>query len=201
MPTPASPTADSLDALLPAIAAGDAAAFARWLASAEPRLRDSLRSFAAQVDTEAVLQEALLRVWQRAPRFVPDGKPEPLLRFGIRIARNVAGAELRRNRLKPVEVEELERRAREYEGNLPGHLHPTDPALRHKIEDCLRRLPKRPAAVLSARLENGGAEPDRRLAERLQMRPNTFLQNLSRARRFMADCLRRRRIDLSLELS
>src|SRR5262249_31441010 len=113
MPTPVSPTANSLDVLLPAIAAGDATAFARWPASAESRLRDSLRSFAAQVDTEAVLQEALLRVWQRAPSFVPDGKPDALLRFGIRIARNLAVSELRRNRLNPMEVEELERRARE----------------------------------------------------------------------------------------
>jgi len=44
-------------------------------------------------------------------------------------------------------------------------------------------------------------EPDRRLAERLRMRQNTFLQNLSRARRFMGECLKRRGIDLSLEMS
>ncbi|PYO56614.1 MAG: hypothetical protein DMD83_13510, partial [Candidatus Rokuibacteriota bacterium] len=105
------PVAESLDDLLPAIGAGDAMAFARWLAGAEGRLRDSLRSFAARVDTEAVLQEALIRVWQVAPRFVPDGRPDGLVRLAIRIARNVAVSELRRNRLDPVEVEALERLA------------------------------------------------------------------------------------------
>jgi len=52
-----------LDRHLPAIVAGDAQAFAAWLAGAEPRIRASLRGFAAQVDVEAVLQETLLRVW------------------------------------------------------------------------------------------------------------------------------------------
>ena len=65
-----------LDRHLPGILAGDSSAFATWMAGAEPRLRASLRSFAVQVDTEAVLQETLLRVWQVAPRFVPDGRPD-----------------------------------------------------------------------------------------------------------------------------
>jgi hypothetical protein len=39
------------------------------------------------------------------------------------------------------------------------------------------------------------------LAERVRMRPNTFLQNVTRARRLLADCLRRRGVDLALELS
>ena len=53
-----------LDIHLTAIAAGDATAFAAWLAGAELPLRRRLRPFASSVDTEAVLQEALLRVWQ-----------------------------------------------------------------------------------------------------------------------------------------
>src|SRR5262245_62061828 len=78
------------------IATGDADAFARWLAAVEHSLRGSLRSFSASVDVEAVLQETLLRVWQVAPRFVPDGRPNGLFRLGIRIARNLALSELRR---------------------------------------------------------------------------------------------------------
>ena len=39
------------------------------------------------------------------------------------------------------------------------------------------------------------------LAERVGMRPNTFLQNITRARRLIAECLRRRGIDLALELA
>ncbi len=87
-----------LDLHLPALAHGDADAFERWVAGAEDTLRASLRSFAAAVDTEAILQEALLRVWQVAPRFVADGKPNGLVRLGIRIARNLAVSEWRRTR-------------------------------------------------------------------------------------------------------
>ncbi len=191
---------DSLEPWLTEIAAADAAAFARWLAGAEARLRDSLRSFATRVDTEAVLQESLLRVWQAAPRLVPDGRPEPLLRFAIRIARNLAVSELRRNRLDPVEIEELDRLASEDAANLPGTKVP-DHRVRQAIEECLAQLPARPAAALTARLENDGEEPDAHLAERLRMRTNTFLKNFGRARRQMTECLRRRGIDIRLEMS
>jgi RNA polymerase sigma factor (sigma-70 family) len=192
------PVAGSLDDLLPAIGAGDATAFARWLAGTEGRLRDSLRSFAARVDTEAVLQEALIRVWQVAPRFVPDGRPDGLVRLAIRIARNVAVSELRRNRLDPVEIEALERAADDRDELPPG---PADPMLRRTIEDCRRHLPARPAAALAARLQSGGSVPDERLAERLGMRTNTFLQNITRARRLLAECLRRRGVDLAMEMA
>ncbi|MBA3397052.1 MAG: sigma-70 family RNA polymerase sigma factor, partial [Deltaproteobacteria bacterium] len=93
-----------LDLHLGAIVAGDTRAFARWLAGAEPPVRESLRSFARVVDVEAVLQEALLRVWQVAPRFVADGRPNGLLRLGVRIARNLAVSEVRRTRAVPVEA-------------------------------------------------------------------------------------------------
>jgi RNA polymerase sigma-70 factor (ECF subfamily) len=136
-----------------------------------------------------------------APRVVPDGRADALLRVGIRIARNLAVSELRRNRLDPMEIEALERIARDHEANPPGPDRGADPALRQAIEDCLRQLPARPAAVLIARLQNAGEEPDARLAKRLGMRINTFLKNFGRARRFLADCLRRRGIDLALELS
>ena len=189
------------DELLAAIGAGDTAGFARWLAGAEGRLRDSLRSFAGIVDVEAVLQESLLRVWQVAPRVIPDGRPDPLLRLAIRIARNLAVSELRRSRLEPVEIEALERLAATG-GELPaGPDRSGDPILRRAIEECRRRLPRKPALALQARLESGGTEPDDQLAERVGMRRNTFLQNFTRARRFLADCLRKRGIDLTVELS
>ena len=189
--------ATDLDQHLPGIASGDAGAFGRWLAGAEGRLRDSLRSFAARVDTEAVLQEALLRVWQIAPRVTSDGKPDALLRLGIRIARNLAVSELRRNRLDPVEIEALER---------PAALHepaprPADPILREVIEACRRALPRQPATALAARLASGGAEPDQVLAASVRMKLNTFLQNVTRARRLLAECLRQRGVDVGLELS
>ena len=189
------------DPLVSSICAGDATAFARWLAGAEPRLRDSLRSLATRIDVESVIQEALLRVWQVAPRFVPDGQPDGLLRLAVRIARNLAVDTLRRNRLEPLEAGALERLAAEVALVAPAPDRWRDPLLRRAIEECRRRLPERPATALKARLESEGMEPDERLAERLRMRRNTFLQNIVRARKFLADCLRRRGIDLAAELS
>ena len=173
-----------------AIRAGDPDAFGRWVAGAEPLLRKALRPFAASVDTEAVLQEALLRLWQVAPRFVPDGRPDGLLRLCGRIARNLATDEIRRLRAVPVDEAALERAAR------PEEPTPPDPLLRRLIAECRERLPKKPALALAARLEAAGAEPDERLAARLGMRRNTFLQNFGRARRLLGDCLKRRGVDV-----
>jgi RNA polymerase sigma-70 factor (ECF subfamily) len=188
-----------LDVHLPGIVAGEADAFARWLAGAERRLRASLASFAARVDTEAVLQETLLRVWQVAPRFVPDGRADGLLRLAVRIGRNLAVSEVRRDRLEPADLEALERAAREWD-EAPVAERTADPLLRRAIEECRRRLPRRPAQALTARLESGGADPDEALAAQLRMRKNTFLQNVVRARRLLAECLARRGVDLAVEL-
>src|SRR5208283_2336553 len=84
---------EDLDVHLVAIRSGDARAFGAWLSAAEPSLRGGLRSFARQVDVEAVLQEALLRTWQVAPRFEADGQPNGLVRLAQRIARNLAVSE------------------------------------------------------------------------------------------------------------
>jgi RNA polymerase sigma-70 factor (ECF subfamily) len=177
-----------LDRHLPGIAAGDDGAFARWLAGAEAELRLALRTFAAAVDTEAVLQEALLRVWQVAPRFAPDGRPSALLRFAVRTARNLALDEVRRNghRAPPgAGGTALDAHAGEDVPEGP------DPLLRRLILRCRGLLPRKPRLALDARLSAGGAEPDALLARRLGMKLNTFLQNVGRARKALAECLRR----------
>jgi DNA-directed RNA polymerase specialized sigma24 family protein len=174
-----------LDVHLAEIAAGDAQAFAAWLVGAEPSMRRSLASFAARVDTEAVLQEALLRVWQVAPRLTPDGRPNALLRLGTRIARNLAIDQTRRARVQPVEPEELEVGV---EPSLP------DPILRRAIRLCREQLAGPPAAALAARM--GGGASDRELAEGLGMKLNTFLKNIGRARQALSECLRRRGVAL-----
>jgi RNA polymerase sigma-70 factor (ECF subfamily) len=182
-----------LDGHHPSIAAGSADAFASWMAGAEPAMRDVLRSFAAAVDVEAVLQEALLRVWQVAPRFSPDGRPNGLLRLGVRIAKNLAISEARRKRTEAVDPDDLDR---EVAADVPA---PPDPLLRRAIEECRQRLPQKPALALGARLESAGAEPDAILAERLGMRTNTFLQNFGRARRLLLECLEQRGVRLEVE--
>jgi len=188
-----------LDEHLSAIVAGDADVFGRWVASAEPVLRESLRSFATVIDAEAVLQEALLRVWQVAPRFVADGKPNGLLRFGIRVARNLAVSERRRVRSEPFDDAALDRAL--VDTYAPTWGLAADPLLRRVIEECRRKLPDKPLQALLARLANGGAEPDEVLASRLAMRVNTFLQNFTRARRFLAECLKGRGVDLDSEMA
>jgi len=184
-----------LDRHLPAIAVGDPDAFARWVAGAEPRVRSSLSSFAAAVDAEAVVQEALLRVWQVAPRFRPDGRPNGLLRLAVRIARNLAVSDLRaRGRNVPEDDAGLARLLDALAAaDLPEW---PDPLLRRLIEACREKLAARPRAALEARLRSGGTEPDAALAARLRMRLNTFLQNVVRARKALAECLKRGGVDV-----
>jgi RNA polymerase sigma-70 factor (ECF subfamily) len=176
---------NDLDVHLTAIAAGDADAFARWLAASEFRVRASLKTFAAQVDVESVLQESLLRVWQVAPRFQPDGEPNSLLRFAIRVARNTAVSEARRLRNAFVEAE-VAVDARE-----------PDPLLYEVIARCREELPDKPSQALGARLASAGSEPDHLLAEQLEMTLNTFLQNVTRARKLIADCLEKKGVALA----
>jgi len=177
-----------LDVLLPAISAGDVAAFGRFVAGAEPPLRASLRRFAVSVDTEAVLQEVLLRLWQLAPRFVPDDRPNAFLRFAHRACRNLCVDELRRRHgVVPDEAQVAE-------AAVPAN--PPDPLLRRAIHDCAERLPTKPARALQARLRCTSDEPDARLAARLDMTLNTFLQNFTRARKLLGECLEKRGVDL-----
>jgi DNA-directed RNA polymerase specialized sigma24 family protein len=181
------------------IAAGDTDAFARWVAGAEPVVRRSLRPFAAVVDAEAVLQESLLRTWQVAARFVSDGRPNGLLRLSLRIARNLAISERRRARTVASGDETLEEA---FERDLQAlERPPGDPMLRQVIVECRDALPEKPRAALSARLEAAGAEPDGVLAESLGMRKNTFLQNFTRARKLLVECLERHGVDLRMELA
>lgn len=179
-----------LDTHLPAIQAGDTEAFAAWLAGAELPLRRSLRRFAFGVDTEAVTQETLLRIWQVAGRCRPDGRPNALLRLAIRIGRNLAIDELRKAGAQLPAT-----------GN-PGTLEPPapdplpDPLLRRRILECLEKLPGQPHAAILSRLRSDGGVSDSTLAGQLHMRLNTFLQNIVRARKLLADCLRRAGIEV-----
>ncbi len=189
---------EDLDIHLPAIKAGDAGAFGLWLVAAEPSLRRGLRSFARQVDVEAVLQEALLRTWQVAPRFEADGAPNGLVRLAQRIARNLAIGEARRARTTPTAPVVLAAgldESQRFEVSAP------DPLLREQIVRCREKLPPRPKEALAARLDGEGTEPDATLAERLGMEKNTFLQNITRARKLLLECLERAGINIRAELA
>jgi DNA-directed RNA polymerase specialized sigma24 family protein len=183
----------NLDLELSAIVAGDTRAFARWVAGAELPLRAELRRFATVVDVEAVLQETLLRTWQVAPRFKPDPEPNALLRLSCRIAKNLAIDHARRDRRKSDDESAIQ--------NASVTPVAPDPLLRRRLLECEEKLPKKLGAALRARLASRGAEPDAVLARRLKMRLNTFLQNVTRARRLLAQCLRRGGVDLERELA
>lgn len=186
-----------LDVFLPAILSRDTHAFGLWMARAEGPLRDSLRSFATAVDVESVLQEALLRVWQVAPRFVADGKSNGLLRLALRIARNLAISEVRRIRARPVPDEDLERALEAAADSGP---EPPDPLLRAVLARCHERLPEKPRQALDARLGAAGGTNDDDLAQVIGMRLNTFLQNFGRARKLLAECLKRAGVVIDAEL-
>jgi len=175
-----------LDIHLPLIQAGDADAFGRWVAGAEDRIRASLNSFARIVDTEAVVQETLLRVWQVAPRFQADSRPNSLIRFAIRIARNLAIDASRRRRVTPAEIEQLERAA----NRATSDPAPPDPLLRETIAKCFQALPERPRHALQQRISARGNRHDVELAKEVGMKLNTFLQNIRRARLSLSECLR-----------
>lgn len=194
-----------LDLHLDAIRAGDQGAFASWLAGAEGSVRGALRPFAAEVDVESVLQEALLRAWQLAPRLTLDGRPNALLRFTLVAARNLALSEVRRRaRFRPPgpgggddDAAGFERLLERIADDGPA---PPDPLLRRLILGCRDLLPPKPREALEARLSAGGAEPDQVIAARLGARLNTFLQNFTRARRLLAECLALKGVALDEEL-
>lgn len=180
MPTPA----PDLDALLPRIAAGDAGAFGQYLSAVELTVRKSLKTFATRVDVEAALQETFLRVWQVAPRIVVDAQGNALLRVTLRIAKNLCISEVRRRReeLPGDEAEPVE---------AATFVPPPDPLLSARLRACVDELPPQPAAALRARIASGGGEPDSALAEACRMKPNTFLQNVTRAKKLLVECLAR----------
>lgn len=182
-----------LDVFLPGIVRGDVQMFASWMSRAEPTVRATLRSFAASIDVEAVLQESLLRVWQVASRFEPDGRPNGLVRFTIRIARNLAVSEVRRTRATPVEADSLDTAT-------AVEVRDPDPMLRKAIVQCRDALPAKPRQAFDARLASAGGRDDVEIAESLNMRLNTFLQNFTRARQMLADCLRKKGVDIDQEL-
>jgi RNA polymerase sigma factor (sigma-70 family) len=183
---------DDRDYFVQQIAAGDSRAFAQWIGHCEGQLRASLVRYARVVDTEAVVQEALLRLWQTAPAFVFDEKPNGFLRLAIRIARNLAIDSLRKRSETQLAPDAEE----------PAELwEPPDPLLRRMIRRCYDALPHTNQRIFAARIESHGAESDEVLAGKQGMRLNTFLQKFTRARKLIAECLERHGVRIPQELS
>ena len=157
----------------------------------ERPIRFSLRAFARAVDVEGVVQETLLRMWTLAKDRERELTGENAsLRFAIGMARNIARHEARRlgreRLLPPEDMPEVP--------TLPEAS--SDPRLAQVIAECLGRIAGRPLAALRARMDRQGHMPDRQIAKDLGMTLNTFLQNIVRARRQLAECLTRRHVPL-----
>lgn len=180
-----------IDTLFAAAREGDVPSFGEWMGSVELPIRLSLRRFARAVDVESVVQETLLRMWTlvKDKERTLEGE-NASLRFALGMARNIARSEARRFGkevlLPPDEMPEVE---------VPPEPTP-DHGLRAAILGCIEKLAQKPMTALRARLDMGALRPDRDLAASLGMTLNTFLQNITRARRQVAVCLERQGIEL-----
>lgn len=174
-----------LDALWEQACTRNPRAFGQWAGRVERPVRLYLRPWAARVDVECIVQEALLRMWLRAN----DDEAEPLegenasLRFCCRVAWNLARNESRKRAREtvtdPQEMPEVS----------VGPEEPSSPGLRRAIADCVQALGEKLRSALLARLEDRGASGDVAIAESLRLKKNTFLQNIVRARKQVAACL------------
>lgn len=181
----------AIDVAFAAVCAGDEMAFANWMGRVERPIRLSLRPYARAVDVEGVVQETLLRMWQfardRGHTLIGE---DASLRFAIGMARNIARNEARRlRRESPIPPEGIE------EVPVPSD-PPPDPGLARAIAECLKKVSRRPLEALRARVDLQGYLRDREIAARLGMTVNAFLQNIVRARRQLADCLKSRHVPI-----
>ena len=173
-----------LDSLYRGTQAGDVESFTAWVRLAEMPLRRSLRSFARSVDVEAILQEGLLRMWTLAPSLELSGA-DASLRYAFVLVRRLAISEERRTsgrREVPLDED------KEVADLTVAPDPPSDPRLRAIILGCIKKLPVGPRRALLKRLEDDGT-PDRERAGALGMKPNTFFQNIVRARKSVRSCL------------
>ena len=183
--------ASEIDALFARVRAGDVVAFGKWMGRVERPIRESLRRFARAVDVESIMQETLLRMWLLATRERRELQgADASLRFAIGMARNLARNEARRmGRVQILPPEEMPED--------PQDPPPSpDPGLAAAIRECMSRLTAKLREVLMARIARGAFEHDREIAGGLNMKPNTFLQNIVRARQQMRKCLESRGVPL-----
>jgi DNA-directed RNA polymerase specialized sigma24 family protein len=166
---------------------GDQRAFGDWAGRVERPVQRSLLPFARSTDTEGVAQETLMRMWHLSQedggRLVGENAS---LRYAIGIAYNVARNMARKHKhqhLVPL-------------GHLPEngegshHDPPSDPFLRDILKRCLDTLKGPLRRALGTRLEHGHRHQDEQ-AKLVGMTRNTFHQNVTRARKYFYDCLRR----------
>lgn len=184
--TNASPETIDLDQLIARVALKDRRAFDRLYAETSGKLfAVAVRIMKNRSEAEDVLQEAFIRVWQRAQSFRPG--QAKAISWLIAITRNLAIDKLRAKRAPVAAIEMAE--------DVPD-AQPTPEAAtaasqeRAQIENCLDELEDRKAeAVRSAYLE-GYSYQD--LADRFDTPLNTIRTWLRRSLLRLRDCLEQR---------
>ena len=180
-----------IDELWDQVRLGDERAFGDWMGRVERPIHRMLRPFAPAVDTESVVQETLVRMWHLSQH--PKRKLEgdnASLRFAFGMARNLArnlARKYRREHLLPTSD------STDDESPVVEDVRP-DPFLRWIIEKCLAALVGPLRRALGVRLEDGH-RPAPELARSVRMTVNTFHQNVARARKSVAECLRKHGVD------
>ena len=177
------PLVSSLDDLWASACNGDVDAFGDWMGRVERPIRRGLARFASLVDAEGIVQETLLRMWHlsRDRNRSLDGE-NASLRWALALARNLARNEARKTKRHG----ELAPGALDDEPVLGPD---PDPLLMKRIRECIGKLTGQLGRVFDLRLRFGLQMPDADLAQRARMTRNTFLQNVTRARRQVVKCL------------
>jgi RNA polymerase sigma-70 factor (ECF subfamily) len=183
------------EALLAAYAAGDGAAARVLVGRLAPRiLRLARRLLADPAEAEDVTQEALLRLWQMAPRWQAQGaSPATWLH---RVAVNLATDRLRRRRgpgLGPG-LDEID----EPEDDTPGPAEALIQADRlAALDAALARLPDRQRAAVVLRHLEGMTNPE--IALELGIGVEAVESLTARGKRRLAQLLAGRRDDLGYD--
>ncbi len=185
-----------IDSLYQAACRGDQQALAAWMGRVERPIRLSLESYARAVDVEGIVQETLFLMLLRAR----DGGrqltgEDASLKFAIGMARKLAKSQARKlGREIYLPTEDLP----EPQAILDP---PSDPLLARAIRECFAKLTRQPRRALQAQILHDSDLDGRRIAKRVGMTANTFWQNIKRARRQLADCLRDKGVPLEEILS
>ena len=176
-------SAEELGDLIARIALRDRRAFDMLYAQTSGRLfAVAVRIMKNRVEAEDILQDAFIRIWQRADSFRP-GQAQPIS-WLIAITRNLAIDRLRARKapVAPIEM------AEEIPDGGPSPEAATAQAQeRARIETCLEELEaKRAEAVRSAYLEGYSYQE---LADRFETPLNTIRTWLRRSLLRLRDCL------------
>lgn len=179
------------DALLARYAAGDAEAARRLVERLAPRvLRLTTRLLQDGAEAEDVTQEAMLRLWQIAPDWVPGGaKPSTWLH---RVAANLATDRLRRRR--GVALDAIEEPDDPAPSAVEGLI---DVDRKQALDAALAQLPDRQRVAIVLRHLEGMSNPE--IAVTMGIRVEAVESLTARGKRRLVALLAGRRDELGYE--